>query len=96
MKSSDIGMMIVIAGVSAGIAIWATNMLLGNPDDATYKYTMVPSVISSAVAEPDVETFNINAINPTVDVYVESCKDLDGDGQISDIELQACNEVSGE
>ena len=96
MKQSDWGIMIAIGVISAAIAIWGSNMILGNPDDATYELKYIADPISSDVAEPSVDLFNINMINPTVDVYVGSCKDLDGDGQISNVELQACNEISGD
>lgn len=93
MKSSDWFTMIVIAGIGVALSVWATNSLLGNPDDATFTLKTIPS-ISSSLAEPDSDVFNVNAINPTVDVYVGSCKDADGDGVINSAEQRACNELN--
>lgn len=95
MKTSDWISMVAIALIGAAFSVWITNMILGDPDKAslTYKY-MNP--ISSAVAEPDVDIFNVNAINPTVEVYVGSCMDQDGDGVINSAEQRACNEIKEE
>ena len=95
MKQSDIISVVLIAIFGAGIAVWVCNALLGNPDDESVTYKTI-NKISSSLAEPDPDIFNVNAINPTVEVYVGSCVDVDQDGVLSDAELAACNEISTE
>ena len=62
-------------------------MILGEPQDVTYKSV---SSVSSELKEPDSEVFNYGAVNPTVEVYVGTCEDIDRDGVLSDKELEAC------
>ena len=95
MKTSDWISMAAIAIIGAAVSVWATNALLGDPDKASVTFPYM-SVIESAVAEPDVDIFNMNAINPTVEVYVGSCVDQDGDGVINSAEQRACNEIKEE
>lgn len=95
MKQSDIISIILIAIFGIGLAAWGCNALLGNPDDAVVTYKTI-NKIDSSLAEPDADIFNINAINPTVEVYVGSCVDADRDGVLSDAELAACNEIDTE
>ena len=92
MKQSDIISIILIAIVGVGVAIWICNALLGNPDDAVVTYKTI-SNFSSDLSDPDTDIFNVNAINPTVEVYVGSCVDADQDGVLSDAEMAACNEI---
>ena len=84
--------MAAIAVIGAALSVWLTNMLLGDPDKASMSFKTM-NVIESSVAEPDVDIFNVNAINPTVEVYVGSCVDQDGDGVINSAEQRACNEI---
>ncbi len=65
MKSSDIAMIVLVAGCSIGISFLVMNSLLGSPSEKkeTVK-TMAP--ISADYAEPSKEIFNKQAINPTV------------------------------
>ena len=87
--------MVAIALIGAALSVWITNMLLGDPDKATITFKYI-NPVSSSVAEPDVDIFNVNAINPTVEVYVGSCQDQDGDGVINSAEQRACNEIKEE
>lgn len=92
MKQSDIILVVLIALFGTGIAAWACDALLGNPDDETVTFKTI-NQIDSSLGTPDADVFNINAINPTVEVYVGSCVDADRDGVLSDAELAACNEI---
>lgn len=92
MKQSDIISIILIAIVGVGVAVWVCNALLGNPDEETVTFKTI-SNFSSELSDPDTDIFNVNAINPTVEVYVGSCVDADQDGVLSDAELAACNEI---
>ena len=79
MKQSDIFTIIIIASIGMVAAFFASNALLGNPDELSMKHkTITP--ISTEIVEPDPETFNVDAINPTVEVYVGQCEDVDQNG----------------
>lgn len=69
MKSTDIALIILIATISIGISFWVTNSVLGDPADSVVEVNYIDD-ISSVVADPDPETFNIYALNPTSDVII--------------------------
>ena len=92
MKSSDIATIVVIAALGVGISVWLVNTILGNPDDEVVTFKTIGTITNQLTA-PDSDIFNINAINPTVEVYVGSCKDLNGDGQLDSTELYECNQI---
>lgn len=93
MKSQDVLTILVIAGLGVGISVWLVNMILGNPDDEVVKYKVIGNPITDTLASPDASIFNINAINPTVEVYVGNCEDINGDGELSETELYECNQI---
>ena len=68
------------------------DLMFMNPDDAKISFKTV-SPIDITVQMPDPEMFNVNAINPTVEVYIGKCVDADQDGVLSDAEKVACNEI---
>lgn len=69
MKSTDIALIILIAAISIGISFWVTNAVLGDPADSVVEVNYVDD-ISGIVADPDPETFNNFALNPTSDVII--------------------------
>ncbi len=85
MKTSDLALVILLAAVSFFVSYWLGNMILGNPDEDTYKITYVDS-ISSELEEPDLDTFNPAALNPTVEVIIGKCKD----GEVYDNNARRC------
>ncbi|MBQ9019890.1 hypothetical protein IJ096_01015 [Candidatus Saccharibacteria bacterium] len=91
MKKSDIFTVIIIAAVGTLAAYFGVNALLGNANDATYSFKTI-EVISAELAEPDPEVFNDDAINPTVEVYVGECEDIDKDGELSIAEEINCGD----
>ena len=95
MKQSDIFTIIIIASIGMVGAFVASNAILGNPDELTMKHKNI-SPISTEVVEPDPETFNRDAINPTVEVYVGQCEDVDQNGILDRAELVACGKASPE
>lgn len=95
MKQSDIFTIIIIASIGMVGAFFASNAILGNPDDLVLKHKNI-SPISTEVVEPDPETFNPEAINPTVEVYVGQCEDVDQNGILDRAELVACGKASPE
>lgn len=93
MKQSDIFTIIIIASIGMVGAFFASNAILGNPDELMLKHKNI-SPISTEVVEPDPETFNRDAINPTVEVYVGQCEDVDQNGILDRAELVACGKAT--
>lgn len=87
MKQSDIISVVMVAVIGSIVAFVMVNMFLGEPQDVSYKTV---TAVNDQLAEPDPEIFNYDAINPTVEVYVGTCTDTDGDGILSEEELEAC------
>lgn len=90
MKQSDIFTLILIAGIGTLAAFFLCNAIMGDPDLATASFKALSSVIDDDLAAPDPEVFNSNAINPTVEVYVGGCEDIDQNGLLDMAELIAC------
>ena len=92
MKQSDIFTLILVAGIGVFCSFFVVQMLLGDPKEATVKFTTVVP-IDSALVSPDPEVFHSTAINPTVEVYVGECEDIDQNGILDDMELEACEKA---
>lgn len=90
MKQSDIFTLILIAGIGTLASYFLCNAILGNPDLAKTEFKALSSTISNSLAVPDPEIFNSLAINPTVEVYVGDCEDIDQNGILDIAELIAC------
>ena len=93
MKQSDIFTLILIAGIGTLSAFFMCQMLLGDPNEASVKFKTINRTISSALTAPDPEVFNAGAINPTVEVFVGGCEDINRNGLLDDFELEACKTV---
>ncbi len=89
MKTSDYVTVGFIAIFVTVIAYFLVNSLLGDPSEASVRFEYLES-ISSSLATPDAEIFNVAAINPTVEVYIGSCEDTNLDGELDDDERRAC------
>ena len=96
MKQSDIFSLILIASVGTLAAFFVCQSLMGNPNDASVKFKAFAKPIDSALVAPDPEVFNGAAINPTVEVYVGECEDVDQNGILDAAELEACTTVEEE
>lgn len=92
MKQSDIFSILIIASVGTLISYFVVNSFLGNPD-LQYANIKTIEAISPDLEEPDSELFNPAAINPTVEVFVGECQDVDGNGILSREELIACGKI---
>lgn len=90
MKQSDIFSLILVASVGTLVAFFACRAIMGDPNNAQTKFTTVNKVVSAALAQPDPEIFNSTAINPTIEVYVGECEDIDQNGILDQAELAAC------
>ena len=91
MKPADYISVGSIAVFGTIIAYFLMNGILGDPKDKVVRVEYLVSSSSELVA-PDSEIFNSGAINPTVEVYIGTCRDIDGDGYIDENELQQCGE----
>ena len=94
MRQSDIFTVIAVSVVGVIVSFILLNMILGNPDEKSVQFKTV-AVVEPSLTDPDPEVFNLDAINPTVEVYVGECVDADQDGQLSEAELIACGRVDG-
>lgn len=92
MKKSDIITIAMVAAIGTLVSFFAVNAILGNPDEAYESYKTI-KVVEADLSQPDPEVFNSSAINPTIEVYVGDCEDVDQDGVLSQAELVACGRV---
>lgn len=95
MKQSDLITVIMIAVGGTLAAFFSVNIILGNPSELT-KDVKTIEVVSPDLAEPDPEIFNKDAINPTIEVYVGGCEDIDQNGILDRAELVACGQAEPE
>lgn len=69
MKKTDIAMIVLIASLSALVAYFAAQALIGDTqNESVVVETIEP--ISTEVSQPDTSVFNKDAINPTVEVII--------------------------
>ena len=85
MKNTDIALVIMIALVATVISYFVGNALLGDPNEKVTSGEYM-DVISSDVNDPDIESFNVDALNPTVEVYVGNC----GPMEVWDANAKVC------
>jgi hypothetical protein len=76
MKNTDIAMIVFIAAISVVLSYFISNAILGDPNDKVENISYI-DVISDEIEDPDAETFNTKAFNPTVEVYVGRCGPLE-------------------
>lgn len=66
MKKNDIAAIILIAAVSALVAWFAANALIGEPKQSSQKLKTA-EVITTQIESPNKKIFNKDGINPTVE-----------------------------
>ncbi len=71
MKKSDVAMIILIASVSVMIAYFVASSMFGGSANTSQKVQTIDS-IDSKIVEPSPDIFNTNAINPSVEVQINS------------------------
>ena len=81
MKRSEIAMIVLVASICMVVTFLAVRSFFG---DITKRERSVPSIgaISDGLEQPSKLIFNSNAINPTVEVYVENDVRSGADGAI--------------
>ena len=90
MRQSDIFTLVLVAGIGTLSAFFICNAIMGDPDLAKTEFKTLNKTISNTLANPDPEIFNGLAINPTIEVYVGDCEDIDQNGILDMAELIAC------
>lgn len=95
MRRSDIFTVTFVASVGVLLTFIACSFLLGDPDTRYLKHKTIGK-ITADLTSPDSEVFNVDAINPTVEVYVGSCEDVDRNGILDRAELVACGRATPE
>lgn len=90
MKQSDVFSIILVASIGTFAAFFICKSLMGDPDSLQVKFTKMREVISDKLVEPNAEVFNSTAINPTIEVYVGDCEDIDKNGILDDEEISIC------
>ncbi len=90
MKQSDIFTLILIAGIGTLAAFFVCQTLMGDPSQASVKFKTVNRTVSADLVQPNPEMFNSMSINPTIEVYVGDCEDIDQNGILDDVELEIC------
>lgn len=95
MRRSDIFTVTFVASVGVLLTFIAYSFLLGDPDTRYLKHKTIGK-ITADLTSPDPEVFNVDAINPTVEVYVGSCEDVDRNGILDRAELVACGRATPE
>lgn len=93
MKQSDIFTIILVAGIGVIGSFFICNALMGSPKDAKVEFVALKKPITSELMTPDPEVFNSSAINPTIEVYVGDCEDLDQNGILDETELESCGRI---
>lgn len=73
MKKSDIAMIVLIASVSALLAYFVASSIFGGQSGSSVKVKTIDP-ISSTIVEPDSSIFNKDAINPAVEVQINSAQ----------------------
>lgn len=101
MKQSDIFSLILVAGIGTLAAFLICNKLMGDPNMAKTEFKELKYAVTSDLQAPDAEVYNIMSLNPTIEVYVGDCVDIDQNGILDTAELVACgkkdaSEVEGE
>ena len=95
MKRSDIVTIVLVALIGVFATYFLGKLVVGDPKEASASFKVIEPITADLVS-PDSEVFNEDAINPTVEVFVGSCRDLDQNGVIDDVERESCNKNTSE
>lgn len=81
---NDLATAIVAAITGVLVAYFVSNMVISNFAKSTYSVKNVDSSVSTDLADPDKEVFNYKSLNPTVEVYVGNCTNVNMYGECAD------------
>lgn len=89
MKRSQVMTIIFTSIFSLIGSYYGVKAVLGDPENKKETITQ-PVEISSDLAMPDPEIFNLGAVNPTIEVYIGSCVDINQNGILEPTEKLEC------
>lgn len=81
---NDLATAIIASVVGITLAYVISNMVISNFAKSSYVVKSVDSSVSSDLAEPNNEVFNFESLNPTVEVYVGDCTEVNMYGECID------------
>ena len=84
---TDLVSSIGVAIMGVIIAYFVCNLLIPPIEDFTVK--TIDSSTNANIIDPNPEVFNYKAINPTVEVYVGDCTELNDQGECIEQETEA-------
>lgn len=79
---NDLATAVIAAIAGVVISYYICNMFVGTSGD--FSFNSVDSSVNSDLASPDPELFNYKALNPTVEVYVGNCTEVNVYGECID------------
>ena len=83
---SDLATAVIAAIIGVVGSYFVCNFFVGEPELIDVR-TIDNTSVTSTVMEPNPELFNVDAQNPTVEVYIGECSEYDEDGEcLYDIE----------
>ncbi|MGY4893878.1 MAG: hypothetical protein ACO1N2_04280 [Candidatus Saccharimonadota bacterium] len=71
MKKTDIAMIVLIATISVVVAFFITNAIFGGSEEEAVTVKSIDR-IESTIDSPNQNIFNAEAINPAVEVQIDS------------------------
>lgn len=89
MKQSDFLLILVVTIVSIFGANYYFSKRADNPERKSEAVSK-PQNVTAKIATPDAEIFNHGAVNPTVEVFVGACVDIDQNGILDPAEKIEC------
>lgn len=79
---SEIMLASIVAIIGVISAYLVCNLFVGDSD--LVKVKKINGDISTEISVPDSEIFNYRALNPTVDIFIGTCTELDETGDCAD------------
>ena len=89
---NDLATAIVAAIAGVLVAYFISNMVISNFAKSTYQVKSVDSTVTADVPDPNPEVFNYKALNPTVEVYVGDCTEVNMYGECIDEDSEQIEE----
>lgn len=87
---NELATAIVAAIAGVVISYFVCNMFVGTSSD--FSFNSVDASVNSELASPNQELFNYRALNPTVEVYVGNCTEVNMYGECVDASSEQIEE----
>lgn len=87
---NELATAIVAAIAGVVISYFVCNMFVGTSSD--FSFSSVDASVNSELASPNRELFNYRALNPTVEVYVGNCTEVNMYGECVDASSEQIEE----